>query len=170
MSKFLFEGLVFDPDYFRQRMAESRQRKQKQRERVRQMLAESRSGDLSLDRVDLGSVPGLVDALNALTAGIGETIAIEAHGEFDLAAYESHIRDHVQDISLSLTEIPPLSGNSKKDLIWRFIAIIFLAHAGIVDIWQEGPAIMVKEHEANGERQDVFGESENADGVEGLVG
>jgi len=43
ISKFLFDGHVFDPGYFRQRMAESRQRKQKQRERVRQMLAESRS-------------------------------------------------------------------------------------------------------------------------------
>ena len=29
----------------------------------------------------------------------------------------------------------------RKDFIWRFIAVIFLAHAGTIDIWQEGQAI-----------------------------
>ena len=42
-SKFLFDALVFDVEYFRQKVAESRQRKQEQRERVQQLLAESRS-------------------------------------------------------------------------------------------------------------------------------
>ena len=64
-SRFMFDGLVFDADYFRQKMAESRHRRYEQRERVRQMLAESRSADLPLGIADLGSVPGLVDALNA---------------------------------------------------------------------------------------------------------
>ena len=59
ISKFLFDGLVLDPDYFRQRMAESRKRRKEQRERVRQMLSESRSGDLPLDQADLGSVTRL---------------------------------------------------------------------------------------------------------------
>ncbi len=47
-SRFLFHGLVFDADYFRQKMVESRQRRSEQRERVRQMLVESRSADLPL--------------------------------------------------------------------------------------------------------------------------
>ncbi len=169
-SKFLFNGLVFDPDYFRQKMAESRQRKQKQRERVRQMLAESRSRDLPLDHADLGSVPGLIDVLNALTAGVDEGFAFKARDEFDLRAYESHIQAYIQDFPVSLTEMPLLCESPRKDLVWRFVAIIFLAHAGVVDVWQEGRDIMVKKHEANGERQDVLGESEGTDRVEGLVG
>jgi len=61
-SKFLFDGIVFNPDYFRQKMSESRQRKKQQRERVRQMLAESRSANLQLAQVDLDAMPGLMDA------------------------------------------------------------------------------------------------------------
>jgi len=170
ISKFLFDGVVLDPDYFRQRMAESRKRKQQQGERVRQMLAESRSGDLPLDHADLGSVPGLVDALNALTAGMDEAIAVEAREEFNLKAYESHVRAHIQDFPASLTDIPPLSENPKKDLIWRFIAVIFLAHASVLNVWQDGPEVMVKKREADRKGQDVPGESENTDGFERPMG
>jgi len=170
ISKFLFDGLVFDPDYFRQRMAESRKRRKEQRERVRQMLSESRSSDLPMGHADLGSVPGLVDTLNALTAGMDETIAIETREEFNLKAYESHIGAHIHNYPVNLAEIPPLSENPKKDLIWRFIAVIFLAHAGVVDVWQNGQDIMVKKHEANREGQDISGESESTDGLEGPMG
>ena len=52
-SRFLFDGLAFDADYFKQKMIESRQRKAEQRERVRQILTESRSSDLPLGAVDL---------------------------------------------------------------------------------------------------------------------
>jgi len=45
-SKFLFDGLVFEAEYFRQKVAESRERMKEQRERVWQMLEESRSADL----------------------------------------------------------------------------------------------------------------------------
>jgi len=94
-SIFLFDGLIFDGEYFRQKMIESRQRRKEQRERVREMLAESRSGDLSLEYADLG-------------------------------------------------------GNLRKDLIWRLIAVIFLAHAGVADVLQDGQEIMVMRHEADG--------------------
>ena len=169
-SRFLFDGVVFDADYFRTKMAESRHRKQEQRDRVRQMLAESRSGNLVLEHADLSGVPGLLEALNALTAGLDDSLAVEYREEFDLRRYEAHIQASVQDFPVSLLEIPPLSGNPKKDLIWRFIAVIFLAHAGIVDIWQHGQEIMVIKHEANRERCDVSGEPESTDGVEGPAG
>ena len=148
-SKFLFDGLVFNSSYFKEKMVESRLRKKEQREQVRQMLAESRSVYLPLGMADLSSVPGLVDALNALTAGIDESLTIECCDKFDLKRYESHIQAHIQDFPVSLTEIPPLSENPRKDLIWRFIAVLFLAHAGTVELWQEGQAIMVKKHETN---------------------
>jgi predicted nucleic acid-binding Zn-ribbon protein len=169
-SKFLFDGLAFDADYFRQKMVESRQRKTEQRERVRQMLAESRSADLPLGAVDLATVPGLLDALNRLTAGLDNSFGIESRDEFDLKRYETHIQAHVQDFPISLVAIPPLSENLRKDLIWRFVAVIFLAHAGIIDIRQKGQDIMVIKHETNRKRQDVLGEFEEADGIEGPVG
>jgi hypothetical protein len=116
-SKFLFDGLVFEAEYFRQKVAESRQRRKEQRERVRQMLAESRSTDLSLEAVDLTAVPGLLDALNSLTSDIDPSFAVESCDEFDLNRYEKHIQAHIQDFPINLSEIPPLSENLKKDLI-----------------------------------------------------
>lgn len=117
-SRFLFDGLVFDTEYFRQKMAESRQRKKQQRERVRQMLAESRSGALPLEQADLGTVPGLLEALNALTAGFDEGFIMESRDEFDLERYETHIQVHIQDFPLSFEEIPPFSKESiRKDRI-----------------------------------------------------
>jgi len=161
-SKFLFDGTVFNSDYFRQKMSESRQRKKQQRERVRQMLAESRSANLQLPQVDLDSMPGLVDALNGLSAG--------PRDHFDLKRYERHIQAHIKDFPVSLLDIPPLSEDARKDLIWRFIAAIFLAHAGVVDIWQDERDIMVIEHEANTEGCGVPGEFEDADRVKGSLG
>jgi ribosomal protein S27AE len=169
-SKFLFEGLVFDTEYFKGKMAESRQRKKEQRERIRQMLAESRSSTLTLEAVDFDSVPGLWDTLNSLTMGLAESFEVESGNEFNLKQYEEHIQAHVQDFPLSLREIPQLNENTRKDLIWRFIAAIFLAHYGIVDLLQDGQDILVIKHEANREGQGVFGESEETDGIEGSVG
>jgi len=168
-SRFLFDGLVFDAEYFRRKMAESRQRRQELRERVKRMLAESRSDTLPLGEADLGTVPGLIDALNGLTAGLPEGVAIESRDGFDLHRYETHIQAHIGDLPLSLAEIPPLLADRKKDLIWRFIAVIFLAHAGVVDIWQGGQDIMVITHETDRERCDISGESEAVGELEGPV-
>jgi hypothetical protein len=170
VSRFLFDGLVFDSEYFRQKMAESRRRQQEVRERVRQMLAESRSGTVELPPADLDVASDLLAALQALTVGAIPVTAYMPRGDFDLNRYQTHIQAHIGPIPLSLEEIPPLSDNGRVDRIWRFIAIIFLAHAGLLDVWQDGRAVMVREREADAEGQGVPGESEESDGVEGLVG
>jgi hypothetical protein len=146
-SRFLFDGLVFNPEYFRLKMLESRQRRIEQRERVRQMLAESRSADLPLGAADLAAAPGLLGALNSLTAGLDIAFERESCDEFDLKRYETHIQAHIRDFSISLRDIPPLSENAKKDLIWRFIAVIFLDHAGIINIQQQQKEILVIKRE-----------------------
>lgn len=155
VSRFLFDGLVFDRNYFRTKMLESRQRKKELRERVKQMLAESRSGVLLLEQADLHTLPGLVDALDALTADCDGMPAKVPGGDFDLRQYEDHIRAHIHDYPLNLRDLPALHEDDRRDLIWRFIAVIFLAHTGVVDIWQEGRDVMVMKHEANREGQRV---------------
>ena len=134
------------------------------------MLAESRSAVLPLPPVDLNSAPGLVDALNGLTAGLDTALPSEPHDQFDLKRYETHIKAHIRHFPVSLLEIPLLSEDARKDLIWRFIAVIFLAHTGIVDIWQDEQDIMVIKHEVNAEGQGVPGEFEDADRVKGSMG
>jgi len=168
-SKFLFDGLVFEKEYFRAKMGESRQRKKEQRERVRQMLAESRSNALPLQAVDFNAVPDLIDALNSLTAGTDTNFAITSREEFNLKRYESHIQAHIADYPINLLDIPPLSENGRKDVIWRFVAVIFLAHTGIVDIQQEDSNIMVIKH-VDRKRCDIFDEIEGTDGFEKPLG
>ncbi|MBL7223552.1 MAG: hypothetical protein ISS72_06855 [Candidatus Brocadiae bacterium] len=169
-SRFLFDGLVFDAEYFRVKMAESRQRKREQRERVRQMLAECRSRDLSVPAAELSSIPGLVEALDGLVGGAVPVEEWQPAQSFNLRRYQSHMEAHIRDFPLSLGELPALVADARKDLIWRFIAVIFMAHAGLLDVWQEGSTIWVMKHETNGEGQDILGDTEAVDGVERLVG
>jgi rubredoxin len=69
-SRFLFEGIVFDRNYYRTKMAESRQREKQLKQRMRKMLAESRSNATFLQAAGLREVPGLIEALNSLTYGL----------------------------------------------------------------------------------------------------
>ena len=84
--------------------------------------------------------------------------------------YQSHIQAHIGDYPINLLDIPPLSENARKDVIWRFIAVIFLAHTGTGDIWQEDKDIMVIKHETDTEGQGVFGEFEGTDRIERPMG
>jgi hypothetical protein len=170
VSQFLFDGLVFDAEYFRQKVAESRERKRELRERVRQMLAESRSNALQLEALEPASASDLFQAIDALTLEAFAAALPLSRNRFDLRRYEAHIQAHLRPIPLSLEQIPPLSEDTRLDRVWRFIALIFLAHAGIVQIWQQGDTIMVIPRETNGERQAVPGDLEEADGVEGTLG
>ena len=143
ISTFLFRGVVFDTGYFRQRMAESRQRKKQQRQRVQEMLNQCRSGPLTFEAPDLNSVPGLIDALNGLTAGIEVPASVELKSKFDLNRYQRHIKSYLDTEPTDLRQIPPLIENLRRDLIWRFIAAIFLDHAGLISIHQQGQHILV---------------------------
>ena len=168
-SLFVFDSLVFDAEYFREKMAESRERNREQRDRVRQLLAESRSNVVQPEPAALESLPGLLEALNALTQGLEPRLSLPEGSGFSLKRYQNHVQAHLQPFPVSLREIPPLGDDARKDLIWRFIAILFLAQAGIVEIWQDGQDIMVKQRETDTEGQGVPGELEEADGLEGVV-
>ena len=143
ISTFLFKGVVFNAGYFRQRMAESRQRKKEQKQRVQEMLTQCRSEPLTLDAPDLNSVPGLIDALNSLTTGIEVSIPTELKGKFDLNRYQIHIKSYLDAGPVNLREIQPLTEDLRLDLIWRFIAAIFLDHAGMINVYQQGQSIWV---------------------------
>jgi hypothetical protein len=169
-SRFLFDGLVFDAEYFRRRMAESRRRRKDLRDRVREMLAASRSQTLLPEACDLGAVPGLAEALDSMVAASSRALRWVPGEAFDLGRYQSHVLDHIGPFALSMEEIPPLTESARKDRIWRFIAIIFMAHAGLIRVWQEGQSIMVMQHETDGEGQDISGALETVDGLEGPLG
>ena len=168
-SKYLFDGLVFDREYFAHKMQESRQRKEQQRQQVQEMLADNRSGPLKMEATDLNSVPGLVDALNSLTQDIDDPVALELKNRFDLRQYQDHISEHIDCEPIDIKDIPPIIEDLRLDLIWRFIATIFLEHYGQVDTQQEGQRIWVTKHDDR-KRQGVFGGFTETDGFEGYVG
>ena len=169
-SRFLFDGLVFDTEYFRQKMAEHRERKQQLRERVSAMLAGTRSGAIEIGPVEGTVYEGLCAALNAMTLEAFAGNLPEFRDRFDLSRYQTHIRAHLHTIPINLNQIPPLSENTRLDRVWRFIAIIFLAHAGLIDVRQEGDMILVMQRETDREGQTVPGDLEEADGDEGPMG
>ena len=164
VSRFLFDGLVFDAEYFRQKMAESRERKAAQREQILERLTECRSHELPLPPADLDGIPGLLAALNSLAPGAAPAVELTPRQRFDLGRYEAHVRAHCGTIAIRLDEIPPLADNLRLDRVWRFIAVVFLAHAGEVRAWQEGPNILVVRCETDREGQDVHGDPEAAHG------
>ena len=168
-SRFLFDGLVFDAAYFRQKMAEHRQRQRESRDRVRAMLAENRSPPLAPMTADAVGTAGLWEALNHLAMVPPPGVA-QTRERFDLQRYQTHVRAHVGTIAVSLEKIPPLSEDARLDRVWRFVAIIFLAHAGEIRIGQDNDTIWVQNHEADGEGQAVPGDLEGTHAVEGPVG
>jgi hypothetical protein len=119
------------------------------------MLAQSRSDPATYEACDLNSVPGLVEALNWLTCGIDEATLIELKNRFDLNKYEEHVVKFIGAEPVNLREIPPIIEDVKRDLIWRFIAVIFLEHFRQVEIVQENDIIWVKKF-VNDQGSDVF--------------
>jgi len=156
-SRFVFEGLVFDAEYFRKKMAESRRRKQERSEKLKLKITETRSTAIEAAPMDFEAVPGLIDALDGLTAkGNAYSIPGVRQG-FDLNRYQRHIQAQLEDFEVCFDDIPPLEENPRKDRIWRFIAMIFMAHAGLLEIDQEGRDIMVSQVEVNGKRCGIPG-------------
>ncbi len=151
-SRFVFDTLPFDRQYFRERMTESRQRKRPQQEHLRRMVAEDRSESLPPLPVDLDSMPGLVEALDGLSVG-PEIAALAPLCEgLDLRRYQTHVQAHVGPIEVCFDRIPRLEKDVRKDRIWRFVAIVFMAHAGLIEICQQGETLWLSQTGLDGSR------------------
>ena len=149
----------FDREYFRQRMVEARERAREARMRRIGELMAARSGPLVMEEpIDLAVVPGLTEALDgfvALPIPLELIQRFARRSDFDLHEYERHILRHTTPLVTRFDAILPLIEDHRKDRIFRFIAVIFLAHAGRLDIWQEGNHILVKQRETHEQGQGI---------------
>jgi hypothetical protein len=134
------------------------------------MLAGSRSEAVETIPIALDDFPDLIAVLNRLSAAEEQGVRLPPREAFNLQRYETHIMAHLATIPITFDEIPPLSENALYDRVWRFIAVLFLAQAGTLRVWQEGATILVIPRDADPERQAVPRDLEDADGVEGVVG
>ena len=142
-SRFVFDGVVFDREYFRLKLAESRERQRQELAERQHQVAENRSPPAEPSPVDLASVPGLLDALNGLTCVPDLAAWAPLIQGFDLERYETHLAAHIGPSERRFDDLPALEENSRLDRIWRFIAVIFMAHAGRIRIRQQGSTILV---------------------------
>ena len=107
----------------------------------------------------------MAEALNSLTLPPDVVALLPLCRGFDLALYERHIQAQIGEGATCFDEIPPLESDLRRDRIWRFVAIIFMAHHGVLELWQEREAILVMKRETYREGQAIPGASEAADGV-----
>jgi len=157
-SRFVCGGRVFDSEYFRAKMAESRQRKvQAQRERHEQQAArtvDTRSEPWTPPPIDFDAVPGLASVLDNLTGPAKAQLEMalrlgESFEGFDLNRYETHLQAHIGPIEVCFDDIPSLMDDRPRlDRIWRFVAMIFLAHGGQLIMYQENNEIWVRQTNA----------------------
>lgn len=159
------EGLIApeeedrDREYFRQRMAEARERRRRERMRRVAERQANRSGVLSLvEPVQLDAIPGLTEVLDSL---VGVPIPAELvqglirRSDFDLSRYEDHILGHLGGIATTFEAISPLIEDARKDRIYRFIAMIFLAHARRIEIQQCDGHVWLKHRETHEQGQGI---------------
>ena len=124
-SRFLFDERLFNKDYFKEMMQESRARAKRKREEVRLLLAGSRSDPLSfMEDPCLESIPGLTEALNDF---IGTEITggykFGPKSMFRMDDYRNHILSFLGLGSRLFSDISPLIDDSRRDRIWRFVTI-----------------------------------------------
>ena len=147
-SRFIFDERVFDKAYFREMMRESRERRKKKREEIRQLLAESRSESLSLtENPDLDSIPGLIEDLNQFiqnATNVSNQYSLDVDQPFDMDKYREHILSMLSWGSMLFTDIVPIVENKRKDRVRRFITLIFMEHEREVELFQLGDNLSVQ--------------------------
>ncbi|MEX2389224.1 MAG: hypothetical protein WD534_15205 [Phycisphaeraceae bacterium] len=145
-SRFLFDGKVFDADYFRQKMAASRQRRNTEKRTRREAAVLARSDALVLEPVRASAMPSLANVLDALvgSAEPDPVLLEQARQAFDLPRYEQHVMRHVSREPISLEQIPLPDPDRRLAKIGLFVALVFLQHAGQVALRQDGWTIWVR--------------------------
>ena len=153
-SRFLFDEKIFDKEYFREMMRESRERSKSKKEELKRLLANSRSDVLQLsDNPDLESVPGLVGDLNAFVQAesdkVNQTVFVEKP-YFSMNDYRNHIDSILTWDGIQFSEIVPLIDDIRIDRIWRFITLIYMHQDREVNLSQQEQDILVRRvyHEA----------------------
>ena len=147
-SRFLFDERIFDKAYFREMMQESRKMAKKKRVEIRRLLAESRSGTLTLTKdPQLESIPSFFQDLNDfIQTGSAEMAQLSNNikPEFRIKDYRKHIQSILSWDAVLFSDITPLNEDCRMDKIWRFITLIFMENDHEVELTQYGSNILVQ--------------------------
>jgi Zn finger protein HypA/HybF involved in hydrogenase expression len=150
VSRFLFDGVVYNAEYFREKMAESRRRLHERKRDAQEQQAvrswQRSSSVTNQDAIDLTRSPGLVEALNALVGGTPPEALAWVREVFDLIAYEQHIMDTIgHGERWNLAGIAPLRPpKDRLETVRIFIACLFLEHASLLTLIQDNDLVWVR--------------------------
>ena len=143
-SRFLFDEVIQDSEYFVNKMRESRERKRRQRQELIAIMAASRSDPLTI-MGDIEVNPGLATALNEFI-GTGTDNALPAFrgvGQFSLEDYRRIILVHLQGGAASFDTFPIVVDDTHLDRARRFITLIFMEHGHEVRLEELNTGILV---------------------------
>ena len=146
-SKFVFDERVFDTEYFRERMQEYRERARRKKDRIKKLLAESRSNRLTLEEpLLLHRLPGLIDDLDSFIASKKVTLPEFSGNQdsYDMEAYKAHIQANILGYQVLFSQIPSRISNRRLDMVWRFMTLLFMDQAREIDISQYDKDIMIR--------------------------
>ena len=150
-SRFCFEEKAFNKEYFTEMMRKSRERKHIQTQVFQKQLVSSRSDVYYPEEmVKLDKIDGLTETLNSfINSPIPESLIrfYLKSEEFDMEKYKSHILSSFEGYEMFFDEIPVLTENLRKDKIFRFITLIFMAHNKEVILNQYNNRILVEKVE-----------------------
>ena len=150
-SRFCFEETAFNNEYFTEMMRKSREIKYIQRQAFHKQIISSRSDVYYPEEaVKLDEIEGLTETLNSfIESPIPESLIrfYLKSEEFDMEKYKSHILSSFEGNEMFFDEIPVLTENLRKDKIFRFITLIFMAHNKEVILNQYNNRILVEKVE-----------------------
>jgi hypothetical protein len=146
-SRFLFDERIFDTDYFREMMQESRKRSAAKREEIRRLLVDSRSDALSLmECPNLEAIPGLLrdlDGFIQLNSDQEDTI-YEMKSDFNMAEYRTHILSLIEIHTIYFSDVSPILGDNRRDIVRRFITLVFMDNDQEIDVQQHGNDLLIQ--------------------------
>jgi len=147
-SIFSIDNWLYFPEYFSEKMKESRKAKRQKIEAMKKLLAYARSSNYVSNQFDLNSILGLNDTLNNFIHSISfkQFDAKEIKkAKFDLNQYRNHILDILPtDCVTYFDGISPIIPNHRLDRIFRFIALIYMWHYGEIILTQIDKLIKVE--------------------------
>lgn len=144
-SRFLFDEKLFDSTYFRERMAESRERHRKELEELERQMAREQSGILQMTEMPGDEV--MAELFTELDSFVGMPEAsfavfreVDAYS-FD--AYRDSLRRALARCMRRFDALPVLDTNLRTDRARRFMTLVYMEHDREVELHQRADDILV---------------------------
>jgi len=120
------------------------------KEEIRRLLAESRSGALTLtDEPDFNALPEFFEDLDRFIQSNPYQISNESFdlkSGFDMTMYRTQILSLLPHFPIRFSDVSTLTGDCRRDRVRRFITLIFMDNDREVNLQQHGDVLLIRRH------------------------